>query len=313
MPVVSICIPTYKQIECLGKCLDSVLMQDYKDFELIISDDTPDDSVKDFIFKRLNGVNFSYFHHQPSLGSPDNWNFAIENAKGDYIKIMHHDDFFTSETSLKEMVMLLDENPDVNLAFCAARVWYINRNLEFESRCSAADLSRIQIDFYYLFFSNLINAPSTTIYRNGLNLKFDERLKWLVDVDFYISLLENNNNVAYIDSKLVCITLEVDGQVTQQVKSDKKIQVIEHLLLFSKIISKVKSYKGFLLLFDELFLKYEVNSMTELKQICEVPENLNEFLSQVFANLPKFKLWKRIKYRLLNSKYNRYYFRIEKY
>jgi len=53
--------------------------------------------------------------------------------------------------------------------------------------------------------------------------------------------------------------------------------------------------------------------MADLKQICNVPENLNEFLDQVFQNLHKFKTLKRIKYRLLNSKYNKRYFKIEKY
>ena len=53
--------------------------------------------------------------------------------------------------------------------------------------------------------------------------------------------------------------------------------------------------------------------MKDLKQICKVPENIEDFLNQVFQNLHKFKTLKRIKYRLLNSKYNRRYFKIEKY
>jgi glycosyltransferase involved in cell wall biosynthesis len=313
MVKVSICIPTYNQVEYLKKCIQSILVQDYLDYEIVISDDSTNDSVKSYIDSLSLNEKISYYRNSPSLGSPENWNASIYRAKGKYIKIMHHDDFFTTATSLANFVKLLDENPNVDLAFSSSRVWYINRNLVLKSTCSKDDLNRIKNDYYYLFFKNLINAPSATIYRKSIKLKFDNRFKWLVDVDFYISLLENNNNIAYDDNELICITNGVIGQVTQQIQYDKIIQVKEHLILFSKIISKIKSKKSYLVFFDELFLRYDVNSISDLKEIFEVPENLNEFLDQVFQNLHKFKTLKRIKYRLLNSKYNKRYFKIEKY
>jgi glycosyltransferase involved in cell wall biosynthesis len=52
--LVSICIPTYKQTEYLKKCLESILAQDFKDYELIISDDTPDDTIELFLKVTLN-------------------------------------------------------------------------------------------------------------------------------------------------------------------------------------------------------------------------------------------------------------------
>jgi hypothetical protein len=119
--------------------------------------------------------------------------------------------------------------------------------------------------------------------------------------------------VIYIDKTLVCISSGAEGQITQQVAYKKSVQIREHILLFSKIINQVKSQKNYFTFFDELFLRYEVNSLHDLKLICEVPENLNEFSDKVFRNLHKFKMLKRIKYRLLNSKYNRRYFKIEKY
>ncbi len=50
---VSICIPAYKQVSFLRKCLESVLMQDFTDYELIITDDSPDDSVKQLVNELL--------------------------------------------------------------------------------------------------------------------------------------------------------------------------------------------------------------------------------------------------------------------
>ncbi|HWY12001.1 MAG TPA: glycosyltransferase, partial [Bacteroidia bacterium] len=50
-PKVSICIPTYMQIIYLQKTLDSILKQDYTNFELVVTDDSPDESVKNLLDK----------------------------------------------------------------------------------------------------------------------------------------------------------------------------------------------------------------------------------------------------------------------
>lgn len=310
---VSICIPTYNQVEYLKKCIQSVLVQDYLDYEIVISDDSTNDTVKAYIDSLNLNQKISYYRNSPSLGTPENWNHAISKAKGKYIKVLHHDDFFTESNSLAQFVLMLENNPKADFGFSATLVWNINTNKKTIHSCSQNQLSKLKNQYHYLFFKNLIGAPSATIYKKEMAVKFDNRFKWLVDIDFYISALLKNNIVQYVDKPLICTAHGMESQVTQQVEYDKTIQVREHVLLFSKIISQVKSYKNYLMFFDELFLRYDVNSLSDLKQICDVPENLNGFLDQVFQNLHKFKTLKRIKYRLLNSKYNKRYFKIEKY
>ena len=46
MPKVSICIPAYKNAAGIVRLLDTVKQQGYTDYEVIITDDSPDDSVK---------------------------------------------------------------------------------------------------------------------------------------------------------------------------------------------------------------------------------------------------------------------------
>lgn len=310
---VSICIPTYNQVEYLKKCIQSILVQDYLDYEIVISDDSTNDTVKSYIDSLNLNQKISYYRNSPSLGTPENWNHAISKAKGKYIKVLHHDDFFTESNSLAQFVLMLENNPKADFGFSATLVWNINTNKKSIHSCSQNLLAKLKNEYHYLFFKNLIGAPSATIYRKEMAVKFDNRFKWLVDIDFYISALLKNNIVQYVDKPLICTSHGMESQVTQQVEYDKTIQLSEHVLLFSKIISQVKSHKNYLMFFDELFLRYDVNSISDLKDICEVPENLNGFLDQVFQNLHKFKTLKRIKYRLLNSKYNKRYFKIEKY
>ena len=179
--------------------------------------------------------------------------------------------------------------------------------------CTDRNISLLKKDFYYLFFKNIINAPSTTIYRKNVGVIYDISFKWLVDVDFYISVLEKNNFIAYLKTPLVCITNGAEGQVTQQVQYDKQIQVKEHVLLFSKIYNKVKSKNNYFIFFDELFLRYNIKSLKELNSIIVIPDNLNIFFENVFFNLNKNVKLKKIIYRIFNSKYNKKIFKFEKY
>jgi len=76
-PFISICIPAYKRLPFLTRLMNSIAEQTYTQFEVIISDDSDDDTVSDY----LKSVTFSfpihYYKNSPSLGTPANWNFGI--------------------------------------------------------------------------------------------------------------------------------------------------------------------------------------------------------------------------------------------
>ncbi len=130
---VSICIPAYNQTVYLRKVLNSIIEQDFNDYEIIITDDTPDDSIKKLIDEFDFQGRLKYFKNHSALGTPENWNEAIRKAGGEYIKIMHHDDFFTYNHSLAEFVKMLDENPECDFAFSSS----LNLDKEFQDSKSA--------------------------------------------------------------------------------------------------------------------------------------------------------------------------------
>ena len=93
---------------------------------------SPSDSIDADNF----GNQLNYIHHNPSLGSPANWNYALKQAKGAYIKIMHHDDYFTNPDSLSEFVALLDSNPKASFAFSATKIDLLQLNMIKYHYCS---------------------------------------------------------------------------------------------------------------------------------------------------------------------------------
>lgn len=262
---VSICIPAYRQTEFLKKALQSVQLQTYGHYELIVTDDSPDDAVKKLIDTFDFEGKLRYFKNTRPLGSPENWNESIRRASGEYIKILHHDDWFATASALDEFVKLLDEHPDADFAFSASSVFYSESGKYILYSPSQQQLKQLKAMPSRLFLGNCIGAPSSTIYRRSLTLFFDTKIKYVVDIDFYIRALQRNKNFAFTENALVCIANH-SGQVTNACLS-KEVQLYEYAYLYSKLNKGRWPSIRHIRFFKNLFLKYEVTSLNEFKTI----------------------------------------------
>jgi len=97
-PFFSIIIPVYNVEQYLSDCLDSILSQSYKDFEVLLIDDgSKDDSAKilaDYQSKYSNVIVFS----QANKGQGEARNVGIDHAKGKYIWFIDADDFIRPDS-----------------------------------------------------------------------------------------------------------------------------------------------------------------------------------------------------------------------
>jgi glycosyltransferase involved in cell wall biosynthesis len=89
MPAVSICIPAYGRPAELGEAIDSVLTQNYRDLEVIVSDDSGElgEVVERRADKRLR-----YFCNPTNFGMARNWTASLDRATGEYIGLLMDDD-----------------------------------------------------------------------------------------------------------------------------------------------------------------------------------------------------------------------------
>jgi glycosyltransferase involved in cell wall biosynthesis len=234
-PSVSLCIPTYNQIDCFRKTLDSIAIQDFADYEIIITDDSPDDSVR----KLLQGYSFKgevrYFKNDVRKGSPENWNEAVRNASGDYIKMLHHDDRFTRSDSLSKYVALLETAPEANLAFSATQIVNPDDDIMRFHFPSAKQLERLRAEPTALFMGNFVGGPSATLYRRSSAKRYDNNLKWLVDIDFYIRLLQEGHSFVYTEEVLIATLDLAPHKVTVECQNNPRVETFEYCYLFEKI------------------------------------------------------------------------------
>lgn len=117
-PIVSIIVPNYNHALFLRERIDSILRQNFQDFELIILDDCSTDNSKDIIESyRANPHVSQIIYNTENSGSPfKQWCKGIEVANGDYIWIAESDDTSLPEF-LTTLVSQLNNYPNSVLAF----------------------------------------------------------------------------------------------------------------------------------------------------------------------------------------------------
>ncbi|SCY54744.1 Glycosyl transferase family 2 [Lachnospiraceae bacterium XBB2008] len=238
LALVSICIPAYKDVHGIKRLLDSIASSDYTDVEIILTDDTPDDSVERTVREHTLADRVSYHHNDTALGPAGNWNRALDLAQGEYIKIMHQDDWFTFPDSLSRFVGMLDSDPEAVLAYCGSRQVTIKPDdpedlSDFFDRCiSDENRALIDRDFRALYIGQYIGAPSAVIHRRS-ELRFDPNLKWLIDADFYMGLLKDGGRMVCSQDPLVSIGVS-DSQLTNDCVDSSEVNIREYKYVFNK-------------------------------------------------------------------------------
>ena|SRR5579871_6089043 len=231
--LISICIPAYKRTEFLKRLLDSIAIQTFSDFEVIVTDDSPGNDVENLCTIYQDKFSIFYYRNIQQLGTPENWNESIRKAKGQWIKLMHDDDWFSNENSLECYVDAIKNNPDCSFFFSAYRNIYLDEKKEEPVFINSFRYKMLRKNPVTVFAKNVIGPPSVVIHKNDRKIFYDKNFKWLVDIEFYIRYLKNFKP-RYIDKELINVGLG-SLQVTQQVFRVQQVEVPENFFLLDKI------------------------------------------------------------------------------
>ena len=119
-PKISIGIPVYNGEKFIGKCIESILEQTNKNFELIISDNASTDSTPKICEKYLNKDNRIIFVRQDkNMGGGWNFNFLLQKAVGEYFVWVAADTFLLPEFLEKNIAVLESQDKVVG---CISKV-----------------------------------------------------------------------------------------------------------------------------------------------------------------------------------------------
>ena len=98
-PTVSIIVPIYNAEKHLARCIDSILNQEYTDFELLLVNDGSTDSCGSICDSYAEQDSRIRVIHKENTGVSDSRNQAIDQARGTYLQFLDSDDWITPDAT----------------------------------------------------------------------------------------------------------------------------------------------------------------------------------------------------------------------
>lgn len=278
--LLSVCILSYNSSYSLNEAIDSILNQEYQDFELIISDDCSTDNswniIRDYADKYKNII---ALRTPQNLGMAKNANFALCHANGKYLAILHHDDSFRKDM-LRKWVDMLEKHSSIGMCFndysCTElNVKSVHKNQLkriYKKVIPGSEFLKKDLLKYWgcSVWGSYVFRKSIWIKLNGLK----ENFALLADVDFTMRIA-SISDIGYIDEQLIDLRR-------------------------MKPINYPKDYTEFS--WNRMFLLFDIHSSNINRN--NYPNYLHYIFKRfVFRNKVSFEIIKWHVYALLRKKY----------
>jgi hypothetical protein len=188
-PFFSIAIPTYgydgRGVEVLEHSLNILVKQTFKDFNVVLSDHSTDDTIKNVYKNYCDKLNMVYYRNELGRGiiSP-NINNAMRLCRGHWIKVLFQDDFLFDENSLQIQHDFILKNADIK--------WLMTTFYHSNDGTSFYRLFNPVWNDLIWTGNNTMGCPSGMTLKNEDLLFFNENLNWLMDVEYYKQMFDKH-------------------------------------------------------------------------------------------------------------------------
>lgn len=301
--LVSIIVLSYKNLQYIEETIDSILMQDYENIELIIGDDSTENFdiqyYKDYIeyHKNKNIKNIIIYTNDKNVGIVKNANKAINMSKGKYIKFIAADDSFYNKDVISKMIEYMSNNNSLilttNMLMCDS-----DMNIKDDAYGNIERLKKNLIlgtnpdkFFKRLSIGNFIPAPGvmfSTILFDKFG-KFDENYVLIEDWNTWLRLSRQGVKFDYLD----IISIKYRGDVgVSSAKNPNPLFIKDHSMCIEKEILPYKKELGYWFHKKanyKLICEYKYTDYSLIKKIAFLLANLDIVLINQIKKL-KLKL-----------------------
>lgn len=204
MAEVSIIVPVYNVEKYLHRCVDSILQQTFKDFELILVDDGSPDNCGKICDEYAAKDSRVTVIHKANGGVSSARNAGLDVATGKYIMFCDSDDVVKP---LWCEVMLYSSlgKPSV---FVCCNVERFNIDSDFKGDCieNISEINVVETDFFNIYRKGISAYCVNKIYERSIidsyGLRFDDSCSFGEDAIFNAEYAKHCSSFIYIDAKL---------------------------------------------------------------------------------------------------------------
>ncbi|SCY09086.1 Glycosyltransferase involved in cell wall bisynthesis [Lachnospiraceae bacterium XBB2008] len=218
MPKISVIMPIYNAQKYITKTVESILGQDYSDFELIMVDDNPTDDTMD-VLSTINDERIRLIHNEHNMGIAQSRNNGLAVANGEYIALMDDDDLCPNDRFSFENTYL-DEHPEIDVIGGGYRV--IDKDSVFVTETTPMIIDPDEIRVQFMFYCPMYNG--STMYRRRIiedyGLRYLDGFLGMEDYRFWVE--------ASLHSRMT--NTERALLYWRQVATTETMRVLEHKL-----------------------------------------------------------------------------------
>lgn len=189
-PVISVIVPVYNTEKYLRRCIDSVLSQTYKDFELLLIDDGSTDSSGAICDEYAAKDARVRVFHKENGGVSSARNLGLDNAKGEWVTFVDSDDWISNDAFFCAVEYL---DCDVILGSFTN---YQYLNSDSCNICGSRFIDKHELAelFHKYGYSCYFSTPWSKLYRFEIikkyKLRFDEKLVLGEDTIFVLNFMK---------------------------------------------------------------------------------------------------------------------------
>ena len=249
MPAVSIILPVYNGIKYLPQSVESILGQDFTDFEFLILDDCSTDGSWKWL-QSLQDERVSLFRNEQNRGLFYNLNFLIKKSKAGIIKLWSQDDVMYPNC-IGAIVAFHRQYPQIGFSYTGRDyIDALGNNLNIQQQDDTPEIISSVLHARIAFFTGSIagNIANVAINKSALDNTglFNEQMKISADFEMWVRLAKNYP-VGFIKKTLVRLRNHQEQLSAQEkyfiyhLKED--IQVYRMLLSYVNNIQKREGWK----------------------------------------------------------------------
>jgi hypothetical protein len=182
----------------LVEYLSHLMYQSFKDFDIVISDQSEGDNLKEICDIFSHVLDIKYFKNKSRVkNAANNVNNAVRHATGEIVKLLYMDDFFVDQEALKKISDAFDNNPEGK--------WLISGFTHSnEDRTQYFDTRLPWYENKYVNGDNTTGNPSNYSVRRDCAIKMDDNLLWIVDGEYFYRSYYYHGDPIKLNDILVC-------------------------------------------------------------------------------------------------------------
>ena len=223
----SIIVPMYNVEKYIQECIDSVLKQTNKNFELILIDDASTDGSLEIAKQNQEKDNRIIVLTKDHGGLPQTRNYGLKIARGDYIILLDGDDYFSLD-HLKKVNIIVDKY-DCDMTIANNHINFVENSISkqvlFPFR---EDLNSMNIDekIRYIFDKHhrLPASAVLTIYKKSFlqenSITYEEKYICSEDLDFFLHSISKVRSICFFEHEFYYYRQDNGGAMTKNMTEE---------------------------------------------------------------------------------------------